>query len=55
MQRLFGTSKPAVPKATLTDVIATTDSRADSMSVKIRRLDVELAQLKVFSNSLYNP
>jgi charged multivesicular body protein 5 len=46
MQRLFGTSKPAVPKATLVDVIATTDSRADAVSIKMRRLDVELAQLK---------
>ncbi|KAL3897966.1 MAG: hypothetical protein SGCHY_003064 [Lobulomycetales sp.] len=46
MQRFFGSSKPQTPKPGLGDVISSTDARADSVAVKIKRLDAELAQLK---------
>lgn len=42
MNRLFGTAKPKAPAPGLTDVIASTDSRAESVEKKISKLDVEL-------------
>ncbi|KAG2179637.1 hypothetical protein INT44_006485 [Umbelopsis vinacea] len=45
MNRIFGTSKK-VPKATLTDAIASTDVRSDAIEVKIRKLDAELTRYR---------
>ena len=45
MNRLFG-SKSSLPKPTLTDAIASTESRADSVEVKIRKLDSELTRYR---------
>ncbi|SPC61958.1 related to VPS60 involved in vacuolar protein sorting [Ustilago sp. UG-2017b] len=45
MNRLFG-SKTAKPKPSLTDAIASTENRADSVEVKIRKLDSELARYR---------
>ncbi|KNE66768.1 hypothetical protein AMAG_11262 [Allomyces macrogynus ATCC 38327] len=45
MNRFFGTAK-ATPKPTIGDAISTTDSRADSVEVKIKKLDAELARYK---------
>ncbi|KAI8873448.1 hypothetical protein GQ42DRAFT_160522 [Ramicandelaber brevisporus] len=44
MQRLFGTSKPKAPKPTLQDAIRSNDQRIESVDVKIRKLDGELAR-----------
>ena len=49
MNRLFGTSKPQQPKPTLNDAISTSDSRADSISLKIHKLDAEIA---IYKNQL---
>ncbi|KAJ3189978.1 hypothetical protein HDU85_000269 [Gaertneriomyces sp. JEL0708] len=46
MNRLFGTTKPKVPRPTINDAIKTTDSRADSVEVKIKKLDAELLKYK---------
>ncbi|KAI8909585.1 Snf7 family, partial [Gorgonomyces haynaldii] len=46
MNRFFGTSKPKDPKPTINDAIASTDSRVDSVEVKIKKLDFELVQIK---------
>ncbi|KAI8923896.1 Snf7-domain-containing protein [Entophlyctis helioformis] len=46
MNRFFGTSKPVAPKATLTDAITATDTRVDSVEVKIKKLDAELIKYK---------
>ncbi|KAJ3126738.1 cell division control protein [Nowakowskiella sp. JEL0407] len=46
MNRIFGTAKPKVPKPTLNDAIASTDSRVDSVEVKIKKLDAELVKYK---------
>ncbi len=46
MNRLFGSSKPAAPKPTLSDAINKTDERVDSVQVKVRKLDVELLRYK---------
>ncbi|KAJ3112929.1 Charged multivesicular body protein 5 [Phlyctochytrium bullatum] len=46
MNRIFGTSKPKVPKPTVTDAIRDTDSRVDSVEVKIKKLDAELIKYK---------
>lgn len=43
MNRLFG-SRATKPTPTLTDAIASTESRADSVEVKIRKLDAELSR-----------
>ncbi|PWZ03596.1 hypothetical protein BCV70DRAFT_197794 [Testicularia cyperi] len=45
MNRLFG-SKAAKPKPSLTDAIASTETRADGVEVKIRKLDAELARYR---------
>ncbi|ETS64401.1 hypothetical protein PaG_01254 [Moesziomyces aphidis] len=45
MNRLFG-SKAAKPKPSLNDAIASTESRADGVEVKIRKLDAELARYR---------
>ncbi|ORX43588.1 hypothetical protein BCR36DRAFT_141483 [Piromyces finnis] len=44
MNRLFGGSKKPAP--TLEEAISNTDGRVDSVEVKIRRLDAELAKYK---------
>ena len=46
MNRIFGSSKPQQPKPTVEDAIKKTDSRVDSVQVKIRKLDVDLMKLK---------
>ncbi|KAJ3415180.1 hypothetical protein HDV05_005460 [Chytridiales sp. JEL 0842] len=46
MNRIFGTSKPKVPKPTMADAIRETDSRADSVEVKMKKLDAELIKYK---------
>jgi hypothetical protein len=45
MNRIFGTSK-ATPKPSLTDAITSTDTRIDSIEVKVRKLDAELARYR---------
>ena len=45
MNRLFG-SKASAPKPSLADAIASTETRADSVQVKIRKLDSELARYR---------
>ncbi|KAJ3211084.1 hypothetical protein HDU67_004792 [Dinochytrium kinnereticum] len=44
--RIFGTSKPKVPKPTVGDAIRETDNRVDSVEVKIKKLDAELIKYK---------
>ncbi|GAA5906806.1 hypothetical protein JCM6882_006835 [Rhodosporidiobolus microsporus] len=46
MNRLFGSSSSAKPKANLSDAIASTDQRIDSIEVKIRKLDAELTKFR---------
>ncbi|TPX53686.1 hypothetical protein PhCBS80983_g06235 [Powellomyces hirtus] len=46
MNRIFGTNKPKAPKPTIADAISTTDARADSVEVKIKKLDGELMKYK---------
>ncbi|ORZ34138.1 Snf7-domain-containing protein [Catenaria anguillulae PL171] len=45
MNRFFGTAKPKATPS-LNDAISSTDARADSVEVKIRKLDAELARYK---------
>ncbi|GAA5945875.1 hypothetical protein JCM3775_003330, partial [Rhodotorula graminis] len=45
MNRLFGSSS-AKPKPSLTDAIASTDLRIDSIEVKVRKLDAELTKYR---------
>ena len=45
MNRIFGSSS-AKPKPSLTDAIASTDLRIDSIEVKIRKLDAELTKVR---------
>ncbi|KAK4055795.1 Vacuolar protein-sorting-associated protein 60 [Microbotryomycetes sp. JL201] len=45
MNRLFGASA-SKPKPSLTDAIASTDQRIDSIEVKIRKLDAELTKYR---------
>ncbi|KIJ56768.1 hypothetical protein M422DRAFT_72912 [Sphaerobolus stellatus SS14] len=45
MNRLFGSSAPK-PKPTLTDAISSIDTRAQSIEVKVRKLDAELGRYK---------
>ncbi|KAL7409474.1 Snf7 family [Mrakia frigida] len=45
MNRLFGNSK-ATPKPTLTDAIASTDTRIGTIEVKVRKLDAELGRYR---------
>ncbi|KAI8620210.1 Snf7 family, partial [Chytriomyces sp. MP71] len=44
--RFLGTSKQKTPKPTVDDAIRSTDQRADSIEVKIKRLDAELIKYK---------
>lgn len=44
MNRLFGSGSSAKPKPSLTEAIASTDVRIDSIEVKIRKLDAELTK-----------
>ncbi|KAH6563590.1 hypothetical protein BASA50_001627 [Batrachochytrium salamandrivorans] len=46
MNRIFGTSKAPVPKATIADAITSADARVDSAEVKIKKLDAELIKYK---------
>ncbi|KAI9090805.1 Snf7 family [Phlyctochytrium arcticum] len=46
MNRIFGTAKPKGPKPTISDAINSTDARADSVEVKIRKLDAELMKYR---------
>ncbi|KAF8320675.1 vacuolar protein sorting-associated protein 60 [Clavulina sp. PMI_390] len=46
MNRLFGSGSSKVPKATLSDAIASTDARASSIEVKIAKLDGDLMRCK---------
>lgn len=45
MNRLFGESA-SKPKPNLSDAIAATDVRIDSIEVKIRKLDAELTKFR---------
>jgi charged multivesicular body protein 5 len=45
MNRLFGNSR-STPKPTLTDAIASTDTRIGTIEVKIRKLDAELTRYR---------
>lgn len=44
MNRIFGTSSSAKPKATLADAVAGNETRIDGLEVKIRKLDGELTR-----------
>ncbi|ODQ53489.1 hypothetical protein SAICODRAFT_79782 [Saitoella complicata NRRL Y-17804] len=46
MNRIFGASRTKAPKPSITDAIQATDSRIDSIEVKIRKLDSELSVLR---------
>lgn len=46
MNRLFGSGKPKAPAPTLTDAIASTDARGESVEKKISKLDAELLKYK---------
>ncbi|GAA6031020.1 hypothetical protein JCM8097_003964 [Rhodosporidiobolus ruineniae] len=46
MNRLFGSSASSKPKPSLSDAIANTDQRIDSIEVKIRKLDAELTKYR---------
>eukprot|EP00045_Choanoeca_perplexa_P000879 m.16743 g.16743 ORF g.16743 m.16743 type:complete len:221 (-) comp10604_c0_seq1:38-700(-) len=46
MNRLFGSSKPKEPAPSLTDMVASTDGRAESVEKKIAKLDAELLRYK---------
>ncbi|POW05455.1 hypothetical protein PSTT_09704 [Puccinia striiformis] len=46
MNRLFGSSSSKTPKLTLNDAIQSTESRIDTIEVKIRKLDAELIRYK---------
>lgn len=46
MNRLFGSGSGGRPKASLSDAIASTDTRIDGIEVKIRKCDGELARYR---------
>jgi charged multivesicular body protein 5 len=46
MNRIFGSSSQSKPKASLTDAIASTDARIDTIEVKLRKLEAELSRYK---------
>ncbi|KAI9206177.1 Snf7-domain-containing protein [Polychytrium aggregatum] len=52
MNRIFGTSKPKPPKATLADAIKATDGRVDSIDSKIKKLDAELMKYREQMNKM---
>lgn len=45
MNRLFG-ARTGKPKPSLSDAIASTETRADGVEVKIRKLDAELGRYR---------
>ncbi|KAL5530590.1 VPS60 [Sanghuangporus sanghuang] len=54
MNRIFGTSGSKKPKPTLQDAIVSTDSRVQSIEVKIKKLDTELGRYKEQMSKLRN-
>ncbi|KAJ1652282.1 Vacuolar protein-sorting-associated protein 60 [Dispira simplex] len=46
MYRIFGTSKKPANKATLDNAITSTDGRIDSVEIKVRKLEGELARYR---------
>ncbi|KAL5488184.1 VPS60 [Sanghuangporus weigelae] len=54
MNRIFGTSGSKKPKPTLQDAITSTDSRVQSIEVKIKKLDTELGRYKDQMSKLRN-
>ncbi|KAL5508389.1 VPS60 [Sanghuangporus vaninii] len=54
MNRIFGTSGSKKPKPTLQDAITSTDSRVQSIEVKIKKLDTELGRYKEQMSKLRN-
>jgi len=54
MNRIFGSSASKKPKPSLQDAIASTDARAASVEVKIRKLDGELSRYKEQMSKLKN-
>ncbi|KAI0065830.1 vacuolar protein sorting-associated protein 60 [Artomyces pyxidatus] len=54
MNRIFGSSSSKKPKPSLADAIASTDARAGSIEVKIKKLDGELGRYKEQMSKLRN-
>ncbi|KAL5527251.1 hypothetical protein ACEPAG_6042 [Sanghuangporus baumii] len=54
MNRIFGTSGSKKPKPNLQDAITSTDSRVQSIEVKIKKLDTELGRYKEQMSKLRN-
>ncbi|KAI0042255.1 vacuolar protein sorting-associated protein 60 [Auriscalpium vulgare] len=54
MNRIFGSSSSKKPKPSLTDAIASTDARAGTIEVKIKKLDGELGRYKEQMSKLRN-
>jgi charged multivesicular body protein 5 len=52
MNRIFGTSKPAPPKATSIDMLNKLESRGESVENKLKKLDAELIKLKQQMNKM---
>lgn len=46
MNRIFGASSSAKPKPSLQDAISATDTRVETINVKIRKLDAELTRYR---------
>jgi len=46
MNRLFGAASSSKPKPSLTDAIASTDTRIDGIQVKVKKLDGELTRYR---------
>jgi len=54
MNRIFGSSASKKPKPTLQDAISSTDTRMQSVEVKIKKLDAELGRYKEQMSKLRN-
>ncbi|TEB30077.1 vacuolar protein sorting-associated protein 60 [Coprinellus micaceus] len=54
MNRFFGSSSSKTPKPSLQDAITSTDARAASIEVKIKKLDAELARYRDQMSKLRN-
>ncbi|KAG0146874.1 hypothetical protein CROQUDRAFT_656876 [Cronartium quercuum f. sp. fusiforme G11] len=54
MNRIFGTTSTKPSKPTLNDAIQSTETRIDSIELKIRKLDAELIRYKDSINKLKN-
>lgn len=54
MNRFFGSSSSKTPKPSLQDAISSTDARAASIEVKIKKLDAELARYRDQMSKLRN-